>query len=299
MKSLIDAKKIKKAITSSGQILGAHMFISDGFASAVKKAEEFGFNAIQIFSKSAAQWQSKEIDVSTAMLFKDELKKSNIKFTIVHASYLINLASSNETVRTKSINSFRNEIFRCLSLGIEYINLHPGSYGKCDEKSGIKLIAKGINFLLNEFENEKISIVIETTAGQGTSIGYKFEHLRDIIALINKDDKIKVCIDTAHIYAAGYDISTSEEYHKTFEKFDKLIGFDKLICFHINDTKKKLGERIDRHEDIGKGRIGKEGFKLLLNDERFKYIPKILETPKSKNQIKDLENISVLLSLIK
>lgn len=298
MQIQIDKKELKGLIAASGQLLGAHMFITNGFLSAVEKAEEFGFNAIQIFTKNATQWNAKEIDNSVSEKFKASIEKSNIKFAIAHSSYLINLASPNPNIRNKSIYSFRNEIIRCLNLGIKYLNFHPGSSNSADINESIKLIARALNEFANEFKYEDIYFVLETVAGQGSSIGYKFEHLRDIIALVNIEEKIKICVDTAHIFAAGYDISTKESFESTFENFNSIIGFDKLVCFHINDSKKNLGERIDRHEDIGKGKIGLNGFKFLMNDKRFVKIPKILETPKSKDQSKDLLNMKAILDLI-
>jgi deoxyribonuclease IV len=280
------------------QLIGAHTSIRGGVSNAVDLAESLGFNAMQIFTKNNNRWYSKPLAAEEIKSFREKVKKSGIKFVVSHDCYLINLCATDETMLLKSIEAMIDELTRCELLGIPYLNFHPGSHCGAGEEEGIKSIARSINLAHEHTKDFKVSSMLELTAGQGSAIGYKFEHIRDIIDLIDDKDRMSVCIDTAHIFAAGYDIRDNDSYKKTIDEFDRIIGLERLKCFHINDSKKALGSRVDRHEHIGKGLIGLEGFKNILNDARFKHIPKILETPKGKEQLEDLENIKTLKSLI-
>jgi len=191
-----------------------------------------------------------------------------------------------------------DELTRCQQLGIPYLNFHPGSHGGAGEKDGIKLIAESINLVHEKSKNNNVSSMLEVTAGQGSAVGYRFEQIREIIDLVAEKSRISVCIDTAHIFAAGYDIRSEKEYEKTMKEFEDIIGLARLKCFHMNDSKKPLGSRVDRHDHIGKGLIGLAGFRNIMNDKRVEYIPKILETPKGKEHLEDVENIKTLISLI-
>ncbi len=281
------------------QLLGAHTSIAGGLYKSIERGEKLGFNAIQIFSKNNNRWQAPPISDSDAEKFKSSWSKSNIDFIVVHDSYLINLCAKDKTILEKSRNAFIDEIKRCEKLGIKYLNFHPGAHGGMGEKEGIKLNAESINLAHEKTNNCNVSSMIELTAGQGTNIGYKFEQIAEIIDLVDDKDRMSVCIDTAHIFAAGYDIRSEEAYIQTMEEFDDIIGLEKLKCLHMNDSKKELGSRVDRHEHIGKGFIGLEGFSNIMNDERLINVPKILETPKGKDQKEDVENIAILKSLIK
>ncbi len=281
------------------QLLGAHTSIAGGIYKAVERAEKLGFTAIQIFSKNNNQWKAKPISEAEAKLFKDKLANSSIKFVLVHDSYLINLCASNPEILKKSRDAFVDELKRCELLGIPYLNFHPGSHTGRGEKEGIKIIAESINLAHLKTRGFKVSSMLELTAGQGTAIGYRFEQLAEIIELIDDKQRMSVCIDTAHLFAAGYDFRSKKDYLKIFEEFDNIIGLEYLKCFHLNDSKKEAGSRVDRHEHIGKGFIGLKGFEHLMNDERFLSIPKILETPKGKEQLEDIENLKVLRKLIK
>jgi deoxyribonuclease-4 len=283
---------------TNNQLLGAHTSISGGVAAAVDLATKLGFTAIQIFSKNNTRWSQRPFKQSEIEEFKSKLNSSQIKFVCVHDSYLINLCANNPDFRKKSEAAFWDEIERCQQLGIEYLNFHPGAHGGAGEEEGIKIIAETLNILHQKTKGYKVSSMLEATAGQGSAIGYRFEHLRMIMDLVEDKDRMSVCIDTAHIFAAGYDIQTPEAYKKTMKEFDEIVGLEKLKCFHINDSKKPFGSRVDRHEHIGKGLIGKEGFKNIMNDKRLKHIPKILETPKGKEHLEDVENLTVLRSLI-
>ncbi len=286
-------------INPLNQLLGAHTSIAGGIANAVDLASKLNFTALQIFSKNSNQWLAKSLSKEDISLFKTKLEKSKIKFMVVHDSYLINLCSKNQRTLKLSRNAYVDELKRCHQLGIRYLNFHPGAHGGAGEEEGIKLIAESLNIAHATTKDFKVSSMIETTAGQGTTLGYKFEQIRKIIDLVEDKDKMSVCIDTAHIFAAGYNIKDKKEYEKVIKEFDDVVGLNKLKCFHMNDSKKELGSRVDRHEHIGKGFIGKEGFRNIMNDKRLEQIPKILETPKGKEYLEDLENIKVLLSLIK
>jgi len=279
-------------------LIGAHTSISGGVPSAVDLAEKLNFSAMQIFSKNNNRWAAKPFTEEVINEFKTKLSSSGIEFTVVHDSYLINLCSLSEGLLAKSSAAFRDELNRCEQLGIPYLNFHPGTHGGAGEKEGIKLIAESLNIVHEKTRDFKTSSMLEVTAGQGSAVGYKFEHIREIIDLVVQKERMSVCIDTAHIFAAGYDIRTPQVYEKTMKEFDDVIGLAKLKCFHMNDSKKELGSRVDRHEHIGKGYIGLDGFRNIMNDKKLERVPKILETPKGKEQLEDVENIKVLLSLV-
>lgn len=280
-------------------LLGAHTSIACGVSTAIDRAKELNFTAIQIFSKNNNRWKAKPLDEDEIKLFKEKWQRSNIEYIVVHDSYLINLCAKDKAILEKSRKAFIDELNRCEQLGIKYLNFHPGAHLEQGEDDGLKIIAESLNIAHSFTKNYKVKSMLETTAGQGTNLGYTFEQLRRIIELVDEKERMCVCIDTAHIYAAGYDIKSIKGYEKTIQDFDDIIGFDLLKCIHMNDSKKELGSRVDRHEHIGKGFIGKEGFINIMNDEKLFRIPKILETPKGKNMKEDVENLKVLIDLIK
>jgi len=281
------------------QLLGAHTSIQGGVAESIPLAEKLKFTAMQIFTKNNNRWFAKPLSEDEISLFKLRLENSNIKFVAAHDCYLINLCAKDKEILSKSRTAFFDELKRCELLGIAYLNFHPGSHGGLGEDDGIKLIAESLNIVHQKTKGYKVLSMLEATAGQGTAIGYRFEHLRKIIDLVEDKERMTVCIDTAHIFAAGYDIKNEKNYNKIIKEFDEIVGLEQLKCFHMNDSKKELGSRVDRHEHIGKGFIGKEGFKNIMNDIRLEHVPKILETPKGKECLEDLKNIKVLKSLIK
>ncbi len=281
------------------QLLGAHTSIAGGIHFAIDRAVKLGFTAIQIFSKNNNQWKAKPITEEEAELFKNKLANSPVKFVVVHDSYLINLCASNKEILKKSREAFIDELKRCELLGIPFLNFHPGAHTGRGELEGIKIIAESINLAHQATKGFKVSSMLELTAGQGTTLGYSFEQLAQIIELIEEKERMSVCIDTAHMFAAGYDFRRKNNYLKIFKEFDETIGLSYLKCFHVNDSKKEAGSRVDRHEHIGKGFIGLSGFRHLMNDERFFAVPKILETPKGKEQLEDVENLNTLRKLIK
>lgn len=279
--------------------MGAHISIQGGVSTAIDRAKKLKFSAMQIFTKNNNRWFAKPLTKEEISLYKLKLISSGIKFVVAHDCYLINLCSNNTDLLKKSRAAFFDELERCEQLGIPHLNFHPGAHGGAGEEEGIKRIAESLNIVHDKTNSFKVTSMLETTAGQGTAIGYKFEQLRKIIDLIDNKERITVCIDTAHIFAAGYDIKNSKNYKDVIKQFDDTIGLNRLKCFHMNDSKKDLGTRIDRHEHIGKGFIGKEGFTNIMNDKRLENVPKILETPKSKEGKEDLKNLKVLKILIK
>ena len=281
------------------QLLGAHTSINGGVSTAVDLAEKLGFTAMQIFTKNNNRWYAKELSENEIEKFRMRLESSKIKFVVAHDSYLINLCSKELEMLNKSRDSFLDELKRCELLGIPHLNFHPGAHLGLGEDEGIKIIAESLNVAHSKTPGYKVTSMIEATAGQGSAIGYKFEHLRKIIDLVEEKDRITICIDTAHIFAAGYDIKDSTNYEIVINEFDNIVGLDRLKCIHMNDSKKPLGSKVDRHEHIGKGFIGLQGFTNIMNDKRIEHIPKILETPKGKEQLEDLVNLNILKSLIK
>ena len=280
-------------------LLGAHTSTAGGVYTAIERAMKMKFTAMQVFTKNNNRWNAKPLEKDEIKKFKELLKNSDIKFVLTHSSYLINLCSNNKVVLNKSRNAFIDELKRCELLGIPHLNFHPGSHGGQGEKDGIKIIAESLNICHEKTKNCKVTSMLEATAGQGTTLGYQFEQLQEIIYLVEDKKRMTVCIDTAHIFAAGYNIRDSKEYKKVIKGFDNIIGLNRLKCFHMNDSKKELGSRVDRHEHIGKGFIGKEGFVNIMNDKKLERIPKILETPKGKEMKEDVKNLKTLLSLIK
>ncbi len=285
-----------KKVNLKDQLLGAHTFISGGVSSAVDRASELNFSAMQIFTKNNNRWKAKPLDEKEISKFRSKLNESNIKFVVSHDSYLINLCADNKENLNKSRNAFLDELERCELLGIPHLNFHPGAHLGKGEEEGIKLIAESLNFAHEKTKNYKVKSMLELTAGQGTAIGFKFEHIRSIIDQVEDKERMTVCIDTAHIFAAGYDIKNN--YENVMKDFDDIIGLNRLKCFHMNDSKKECGSRVDRHEHIGKGYIGLEGFRNIMNDDRIAGVPKILETPKGKEMEEDIENLNTLKKLI-
>lgn len=281
-------------------LLGAHMSIAGGVFNAFGDGKKVGCDTIQIFTKSSNQWKARPLENEEIEKFKTVQKETGIKPVIAHDSYLINLCSPDKAKMKMSVEAFGIELQRCRSLGIPYLVMHPGSHLGEGEEWGMKLIAENLSKLLSEDEGEGGAMVLlETTAGQGSNLGYKFEQLRFMMDLIPQKDRIGVCVDTAHIYAAGYDIKSQGGFDKVLDEFDRIIGIGKLRAVHINDSKKGCGSRVDRHEQIGKGEIGIEPFRYLMNKKEFASLPMVLETPKDKDYKEDVENLAVLRGLIK
>jgi deoxyribonuclease-4 len=272
-------------------LLGAHNSINGGIYTAFERGSVTGCTTMQIFTKNNNQWRSKPLAEADIQIYKNYQRKSRIRPVVVHSGYLINLCSANKDVLVQSRRAFKDEIERCDLLGIGSLIFHPGSHLGVGEKEGIKFIAESLNILHDQTKGCKVQSVLETTAGQGSSIGYRFEQLREIINLVEDKSRMGVCVDTCHIFAAGYDITTERAYENTFREFHEVLGFKRLRVFHVNDSKGVLGCRVDRHEHIGKGKIGTKAFRLLMNDIHFKKIPKIIETPKGEDMREDIINL--------
>ena len=279
-------------------LLGAHMSIAGGASLALHRALAVGCNVLQIFVKNNNRWRGRPLSGEEVEAFRQIWSDSGIRAIVAHDSYLINFATPDDVLWQRSITAFVDEMERCERLGLSYLVTHPGSHRGTGEQKGIQRIARALDQIHERTSGYRVRIALETTAGQGTSLGYRFEQLRDILAGCHHPQKAVVCMDTCHIFAAGYDFRAQEDYSKTMEKFDQSVGLDKLRIFHFNDSKKELGSRVDRHEHIGKGKIGVSGFTWILNDPRFVEVPKILETPKGKDLDEDRRNLRVLRSLV-
>jgi len=265
-------------------LLGAHMSVAGGLPRAVERAVVHRCDALQIFAKNANQWRGRELPREEIREFRAKIKAAGIGPVVSHASYLINLASTNPVLRQQSLDAMGDEIDRAEALGLLGVVLHPGAYTIGSEADGLTLIADGLLDLLRARRRGKTMILLEQTAGQGTALGATFEQLASIMAKMNDHRRVGVCLDTCHLIASGYDIGTSEGYASTFKQFGRLVGFDRLRAFHLNDSKKPLGSRVDRHEHIGRGYLGLEPFRRIVNDRRFRDLPMLLETPKAEGK---------------
>jgi deoxyribonuclease-4 len=278
--------------------LGAHMSISGGLHLAVDRAVAAGCNVLQIFTRNSNQWKGKPVSESDAALFRSKFAASGLREVVSHDIYLINLASPPGEMRDKSLAAFRDELETCARLGINKVVMHPGSHLTDSPQAGLARVVEAFDLLLAEVPQFEGKVLVETTAGQGSNLGRTFEELGTIIHGSRFPEKFAVCFDTCHTFAAGYDTSTEEGYRDTMEQFDRIIGLDRLQCFHFNDSKKGLGSRVDRHEHIGQGALGLNPFRFILNDPRFATVPKILETPKGDNNEMDAVNLAVLRGLV-
>ena len=261
-------------------ILGAHMSIAGGFDKAVERAHEAGCDCVQIFSKNNNQWRARPIPEGAAEQFQQRLQELNVTHPLIHASYLINLGSPDEGQWQRSVEALVIEIQRADELGIPFVVVHPGAFTSSDEASGIRQIAQGLDEIHQQTNGVQSRILLETTAGQGTNLGWQFEQLAAMLDQVQDPDRVGICVDTCHVHAAGYALSSPEDYEQTWKSFEAVLSFDQIHAIHLNDSKRELGSRVDRHEHIGLGEIGLEAFRLLMNDSRFAEIPMYLETPK-------------------
>ena len=277
---------------SCNKFVGAHTSASGGVFNAVYNAQEIGAKAFALFTKNQKRWDAKELDTKTIDTFKKALQDSGIqaKHVLPHDSYLINLGNPDEEKLIKSRMAFIDELERCDLLGLDRLNFHPGShlvklsakekrdeeFLRATEEPCLDIIAESINIALDKTQN--VAAVIENTAGQGTNLGYTFEHLAYIINKVEDKSRVGICIDTCHMFVAGYDIRTREAYDKTWNDFEEIVGFEYLMGMHINDSKPPLGSKKDRHHSLGEGEIGIDAFKFIMNDERMDDIPLVLET---------------------
>jgi len=273
------------------------MSISGGVDAALDRGKEVGCDAVQMFVKSSNQWKARPLRDEEISAFIEKKKDYRKNFLMAHTSYLINLASPEKVQEKKSVQALIIEVQRCETLDIPYLVLHPGSHKGEGEEAGIDRIASNLDSVFSATSGYGTVILLETTAGMGNHIGYRFEDLFGIMDRLKEPSRAAVCYDTCHTFAAGYDIRTKDKYRQVFEEFDRVVGLDRLKAFHINDSKFGLGTRKDRHEHIGKGEIGKKGFYFLVNDKRFMDIPMVLETPKGPDYREDRENLALLRSM--
>ncbi len=262
--------------------IGAHVSAAGGVFNAPLNASLIGAKAFALFTRNQKRWTSPPLGDKDISLFREYLEKSEIspEQVLPHDSYLINLGNPDPDKRKKSYDAFLDEIRRVEQLGLKYLNFHPGSHLKeVSEEQCIEIIADSLNSIMKETEGSSTVAVIENTAGQGTNIGYKFEHLKAIIDLVENKERIGVCLDTCHTYSAGYDIKTESGFNQTMDDFERIVGFYFLCGMHLNDSKKDYASRVDRHDSLGRGTLGLDPFSYIMNDSRFDDIPLILETP--------------------
>jgi deoxyribonuclease IV len=264
-------------------VLGSHLSIAGGYYKAAESAGDLGFKAVQIFTKNNNQWAGKPLSDEDIRLFRASVATRGLAPPISHNSYLINLASSDETLRRRSIDAMVVELERAFALGVPHVVAHPGAHVCSDDETGLRLVVKSIDEVFQRTASLPTTIALETTAGQGTCLGWRFEHLRSIIGRVAVPQRITVCVDTCHVFAAGYPLAPKRKYMATMRELDRAVGVERVVAFHVNDSKKPLGSRVDRHAHIGRGFLGDEPFRLLLHDRRFRGIPMILETPKEQN----------------
>jgi deoxyribonuclease IV len=288
----------KTAYRKEHPLLGAHMSIAGGVSHALERGQQTGCECIQIFTRSSRQWAAKPYPAEEIAAFKQARKATGISMVVAHDSYLINLGASDEKLRKKSIEAFVDELQRCEALGVPYLISHPGAHMGAGEEAGIRTIAQSIDQAHQACSGYKVKIALEITAGQGSLLGSKFEQMARIFDAVKENDRLRLCFDTEHAFAAGYDLRSKEGYQEAFAELDRHIGLKRLVAFHINDSMKPLNSRVDRHEHIGKGHLGLETFRRLVNDSRFAGIPMCLETepgPDMKDIAADLRQLEQLL----
>jgi deoxyribonuclease-4 len=283
--------------------IGAHMSVAGGVSKAVERAVVHGCEALQIFSKNASQWRGKPLDPAEVRTFRTRIEQTGIRPTVAHASYLINLATTFPILREQSMAAFVDELDRAEALGLLGVVIHPGTCTAGSENDALRLIADAIRAAFKARPRRTTMVLLEHTAGQGRTLGHRFEHLAAIIDHLNGSARLGVCLDTCHLVAAGYDIVSERGYRETFAAFDRIVGIDRLKVFHGNDSKKPCGSRVDRHEHIGSGCLGEEPFRRLLHDKRFAGLPILIETEKARGSEKagtivpdpfDMKNLATL-----
>jgi deoxyribonuclease-4 len=273
--------------------LGAHQSIAGGYHKAVESGVQTGCQVIQIFTKNTNHWRGKPIAPQEAQAFREALAASGIACPLAHDSYLINLASPEKALWKKSIAAMIDEVQRAAILGIPWVVSHPGAYTTSSEAEGLTRIIAALDEVLGQSHGESTGILLETTAGQGTTLGWRFEHLAAILSGVKDNRRLGVCFDTCHVFAAGYKISTRSDYRATMREFDRIVGLDQIRAFHLNDSVKDCGSRVDRHAHVGCGKIGLEPFGWLLRDRRFRNVPMVLETPKGKENGEDFDIVNL------
>jgi len=278
-------------------LLGSHMSVAGGLHTAVGRGMRCGCTTMQIFVKNNNRWEGKPLSDEDVQSYKTALANATIRPVVAHAGYLINLCALSAPLLARSRSSFVDELERSERLGLHALVVHPGAHGGAGERDGIARAAATLDAAHALTPGFRVLTTLETTAGQGTALGHRFEQLARIIELVERKERMAVCVDTCHLFAAGYDIASEEGWQRTMEEFEAVIGFARLAVVHVNDSKKGLGSRVDRHDHIGKGVIGLDAFRRVMTDPRLECVPKILETPKSEDLHEDAENMALLRSL--
>ena len=279
-------------------LLGAHMSIGGGVHTAIERGCSIKCTAIQIFVKNNMQWFARPLAREEIRRFLEHRQRGQLSSIFAHANYLINLAATNPQFLENSIRALSEELTRADQLDLPFLVLHPGAHLGAGEEAGLDKIVDSINRVFRKIPKVKTKIALETTAGQGSCLGHRFEQIAYIIEKVGQPERLCVCLDTAHIFAAGYDIGSEAGAKKTFREFDRVIGLDRLAAIHVNDSKTARGSRVDRHQHIGKGQIGLDAFRFIMRDRRFRKTPKVLETPKGKEMREDVANLKTLRELV-
>ncbi|HMC24264.1 MAG TPA: deoxyribonuclease IV [Candidatus Udaeobacter sp.] len=280
-------------------LIGAHMSIAGGVNMAIGRARSIGCTAMQIFVKNNMQWFSRPLTRDEIRTFLEHQQRSELLSIFAHANYLINLAATNGQFHANSIRSLSEELVRADQLELPFLVLHPGAHLGAGEEAGLEKVVESIDCVFSGLPKIKTRIALETTAGQGSCLGNEFEHLAYIISRVCEPERLCVCLDTAHVFVSGYDIGTEASVRKTFREFGRVVGLDRLVGIHLNDSKTACGSRVDRHEHIGRGRIGLPAFRFIMGERRFRKIPKVLETPKGKDLREDVINLKTLRRLMR
>jgi deoxyribonuclease-4 len=281
-------------------LFGAHMSIAGGCHNALLIAQAHGCATVQLFTKNSNQWNAKDLTDAEVNLFRKTLRQTKLRLPMAHDSYLINLASPDEALYRRSIEAFVIELQRAERLGLRYLVTHPGAHVDSGEEAGLARVVSALDEVHGRCPDFRVQVLLETTAGQGSCLGHRFEHLAWIFERVKDPSRLGVCFDTCHVFAAGYALAPATEYQATMRAFDKVIGLRRLKVFHVNDSLKPFGSRVDRHAHIGQGHLGLEPFRLLVNDRRFRSRPMVLETPKEEREEGDMDtvNLGVLRSLV-
>jgi deoxyribonuclease IV len=279
-------------------LLGAHMSIGGGVHRAIERSCSISARAMQIFVKNNMQWFAKPLDRAEIKAFVEHTQRCEIDAVFAHANYLINLAATNPQFHANSLRALAEELTRADQLELPFLVMHPGAHMGAGEQAGLDKIVGSIDAVHTVLPKIKTKIALETTAGQGSCLGDKFEQIAYVIDNVREPERLCVCLDTAHVHAAGYDLATESSTRKMFREFDRTIGLSRLAALHLNDSKTARGSRVDRHEHIGKGQIGLNAFRVIMREPKFRKIPKVLETPKGKELLEDVENMKTLRELI-
>ena len=278
-------------------LLGAHMSIAGGVHTAIERGCSIKCTAIQMFVKNNMQWFARPLAPEEIRAFLEHRQRRDLLSIFAHANYLINPAATNPQFLANSIRALSEELTRADQLELPFLVLHPGAHLGAGEEAGLEKVVTSIDRVFRKIPKVKTRIALETTAGQGSCLGHSFEQISYIIENVREPERLCVCLDTAHVFAAGYDIGSEAGARKTFREFDRAIGLDSLVAIHLNDSKTARGSRVDRHEHIGKGQIGLDPFRFIMRDRRFRKIPKVLETPKGKEMREDVINLRTLRAL--